>query len=622
MIKKNITKTFIVLLFTFINLYISLYNKNNFFNSEEIDLGILSSKLIFQDLTFFFSDKINLGILIPNGAGSFIHPLNIFLNINKEFYIIIYFFFHLCLQLFYFIKILKLLEKKNYLLFIFLFFLTYLPNLHYLSNWWFSVLFSYTMLMLNIYYIFKYFIKKKNKDFYKFSLTIIISLYMGHPGLVLQYCLGFFLIIFIIFFFNKNIKLIFLIKNFLIIFFSSIYYLVYLKINIAEGFENRIAHAGFSNLNYTAIIQTFENIHFETVYLYLVLIYFIPLISLIYFSLRRNYINIFFNLIILIIIYFNLSIMDFLNFKMHFLKYLYFIPGLIYYRDLIIILSIISLILLLKKTKINFLNYFIVTILIMPFFLIFFQTLIKTNLSDINFINNKKKIHINFQIKNLDLNRLYVDNDLREKILSGLLKNYNIYGVTDLTDIGFSVVNAPSKFNKLTNNLPIYLNNIQYFISLNKYFEPENKKYINLKLIQELKIENIYLYIFYNKKKLLSLNEGNFHILKNCLNKFFNENCFNNVNFDENVVIERNSNGNYNLINLSKHKIYLIFPFNFFDKWEIKNGKKTIINENLIIELEKEEKTIIFFYDHYKYLLLISFFSIIFLLFKINKKIK
>lgn len=633
MIKKKIniyTKKNFVILFILLNFFISFYTTNEFFNSEEIDLGILSSRLIFDNFPSFFSDKINLGIINPIGAGSFFHPLNIFLLINKDIYIFIYKFFHLCLQLYFFIKILKLLKVREFY-FILTFSLIYLPNFHYLTSWWLSCLFSYSMLFLNLYYIFKYFKKNCDKDLYKFSLTIIISFYFGHPGLVLQYSLVFFLIILFSFLLNKKIKLILLIKNFGLIFFSLFYYLIFLKLNIADGFEERIAHGPFSRYlyNISSINNSFKSIDFETFNIFLNLVYFVPAFALFYFLIKKNYKYVLLNIVILVVINLNLIIrVPYLLglgelVRIYLVKHLNFIPGLTYFRDIIIILSVCSLVILLKKNKSSYLNFLTILIFVFPFFLIFIDIFQNDKSNNFNFLNNKKNTFLNFYPEKKNLNRLYIDDALKKKISSGSLRNYNIYGFSDFIDFGFSVVNTPVKFNKTISNFPINLSGVEYFASLNKFFNIKNHEYKNFKLIHDIKLnENITIYIFKNTNFIfLSLDKINFDKLNKCFESQTKK-CFSSLHYNNSVNLLKIDNGEYRLINNSNSKTFFIFPFNFAKKWKITGAKRIILKNYLFVEIEKNSFARISFQNKQVYFLFFSFFSFFLLLYLINRKIR
>ena len=110
---KGLVIFFSILIFT---IPISLFG---IMDLEDYYYGFFSSYILSVNklnLFLFFSDSIGPGVNFPMGNGIFFNPLLVFAKNPKIFYFLIT-IFHLLLQIFYFIKINKLLKIKDYVIF-------------------------------------------------------------------------------------------------------------------------------------------------------------------------------------------------------------------------------------------------------------------------------------------------------------------------------------------------------------------------------------------------------------------------------------------------------------------------------------------------------------------------
>ena len=121
---------------------------------EDYDLGLFSSKVIFENLNLFifFYDLYGPGIKFPVGQGLFFHPFIIFTkNISLFFFLTI--FTHILIQINYFLKLLKQFKIKNNNFIIVILVIFSISNFNYIySDDWLSLFVTYTFLFVSFYY--------------------------------------------------------------------------------------------------------------------------------------------------------------------------------------------------------------------------------------------------------------------------------------------------------------------------------------------------------------------------------------------------------------------------------------------------------------------------------------
>ena len=118
---------------------------------EDYSNGSFSSYIISKNNLnpfIFFSDSLGVGINFPMASGIFFHPLLLFFDNTKLFYFLII-ILHLSLQVFYFIKINKLFNIKDYVIFFVPLIIFSNTNFnHHYSDDWITAIFSFSFVFV------------------------------------------------------------------------------------------------------------------------------------------------------------------------------------------------------------------------------------------------------------------------------------------------------------------------------------------------------------------------------------------------------------------------------------------------------------------------------------------
>ena len=166
---------FLILIFTIPIIIFGIMDledyKHGFFSSNLISINYLNPFI-------FFSDAVGPGINFPTGNGVHLNPLLLFAGNAKLFYFLIT-FFHLSLQSFYFIKINKLFNVKNYVIFFVPLIIFSNTNLNYhYSDDWITASSNFTFVFVVSYYFLKILKRNFHADYIKFSIFFFYFLKM------------------------------------------------------------------------------------------------------------------------------------------------------------------------------------------------------------------------------------------------------------------------------------------------------------------------------------------------------------------------------------------------------------------------------------------------------------
>tara|TARA_B100000902_G_scaffold399599_1_gene471266 strand:- start:2440 stop:4557 length:2118 start_codon:yes stop_codon:yes gene_type:complete len=539
---------------------------------EDYDLGLFSSKVIFENfnLFIFFYDLYGPGIKFPIGQGLFFHPLTIFINSVSLFFFIVI-FSHILIQINYFFKLLKQYKINNSKFVIITLVVFSISNFNYIySDDWLSLFVTYTFLFVSFYYWNKVIYKRTNIAFVQFILSISFMVLNGHSGLAFIYLA--FLILYFLFNFNYAI-----IKNkltylFLFLFLILVGEYAFWLIEDLISYETSEKNVQFSyqiKHYVVALLSPFFPAIGAWINEYIVL------------DIQTNRlptynINIIFSLFYSIYIFMIGKSKEFKNLNYIFIilfiislssntKYLYILPGVWQIRD---ILNLISFLFIAKFLVGNFFYIKLFKLIIFSYVIIFFlgniiiNTSANLNIKNYLFINHlefaKQIFHesnLKYQptnnyiinkyenskvrntIKNINTSSNFERIYLGDKFYSLLinkhspLREHGIYGPTDL-----------AKFNLI--NFNAFLKNSS-FESLAK---AERKLYSEIRPNEKDYNSQLFLNIFQIKFLLLSeeefnntLNKTNFKIVSEF---YFNNDLFKvlEINNSDDKIVLSNEN--------------------------------------------------------------------------------
>ena len=585
---------------------------------------------------------------MPMGNGVFFHPLLIFANNIKLFYFLIT-ICHLSLQSFYFIKINKLLNVKNYVVFFIP--LIIFSNTNFNSNYsddWITATSVFTFVFIITYYLLKIIKKNFLGDYVKFSIFFFLFVENGHIGYI------FFSSIFLIILFIFSTKKLEIIRDYkffiflliLVILLSEKFY-YYGNIFIEVNSLKEVKDSNFltPNPGFDKFIESlFPNEYYKSINRlpsnpYLIIL---SLIFIFFLKKKENFIKL--KYIFIVILFFNFSqTLELFSFIM---------SNSWWIRDFVLILSCLIC-----------LQYFnqldkILKIITIFFLLSYSAFYFAKNYSGImnnsnNFIVNKPKdlTMISF-FKNLKLkknfNRVYLSPDAYKLLDKNNSARRGIYTAKDLVQFNLSPFNLIFKNNLSTirfeqpPNLNYYysgiipqiedMNNL-FFLSLfqinysflsEKEFVLLNSK--NFDVIDILDLKDKKFYFIKNKITLLGVKdpeELNKKIDKcnnptlTCLNN--EKELFNRIN--GNFI--KNKNSSYQIENLENLDLHVILPFVFDKNWYCNNQRCRQIGNFLTYTKTNNKNIEIKYKDKIRFLLrlfsIITFVSLIIFLI-LNKK--
>lgn len=616
--------------------------KHGFFSSYLISINYLNPFI-------FFSDAVGPGINFPTGNGVHLNPLLLFASNAKLFYFLIT-FFHLSLQSFYFIKINKLFNVKNYVIFFVPLIIFSNTNLNYhYSDDWITASSNFTFVFVVSYYFLKILKRNFHADYIKFSIFFFLFFENGHIRFIFFYCI--FLILLFIFSENKmkiikSYKLYTFLIVLILLLLEKLYY--YGDIFLALKPYNDVINMGFTSGNpgFNEFFKSFYpfNGSFKAINRLSSNPYLIVLAFLFIFLLReeKKFVNLKYIFLIILICNFTvfLTIFDFI------------LSSAWWTRDFTLILS--SLICLqyfhqIKKVFRNFIIIFLFTYSMLYFGKNISGNMLNTN----NFILNKPTnlIMINF-FDNLNIennfNRVYLGPDAFKFLDGNNSAEYGIYDSKDLTK--FNLFPFNSTFKNVKNTILFKQRNQDY------YYSETTPQIDHLKNLFFLSIFNIdYSFISKNELNLLNdnyfeivdilnLHDRDFYFIKNKIDllgiinpeelirkinkcKYLIMECLNNekklfTKIDGNFIKEKNSLYKINLNN--NFDLYPVLPFVFDKNWTCNNKKCLSIGNFLTYSSNNSEIVEIKYHDKIRFILRVFSLSIfvslfLLLIFKCNK---
>jgi len=480
----------------------------------------------------FFIDFIGAGSTFPIAPQTpLYHPVSIiFQSVTKEF---LFFFviLHLLIQVFFFIKILKILNIKSNLYITSFAVIFLIPNINYLwTDDWFSIFFSYSIFFPIIYYSLKLF-KKDNLTFIQLTFWIAFGFVNSHLGHF------FFFFFFLIIFFFLNIK------NLKYIFGNKFFYFVLLLLILicTEKIYFIISHLLEAKKFNSEFIRSNQSGYILDIYVLSPILFFFELswslarfpfsgififistyLSLKFFFKKKSKDIFYLNVLFLILILFALSM------KIHLV--LPFISATWMVRDIINVIGLIIFFIYLKNF--NFKKKIILSINILLIFMftsvIFFKNFYNNELSKNNYLINKNIDQTFLNLKKIIdedrfYNRLYLSPGFMEAIKNKKFFKYKIYAANDLIKLNFSPFQIKGK-KIISDDLKIQKTNSSHTSMKPNYDEINSEIFLS---IFNLK----YLFIFKNELRFLN-NKDQFIEVK----KIYIDNS------DELILLKRKNN--------------------------------------------------------------------------------
>ncbi len=588
---KGLIIFFSILIFT---IPISLFG---IMDLEDYYYGFFSSYILSVNklnLFLFFSDSIGPGISFPMGNGIFFNPLLVFAKNPKIFYFLIT-IFHLLLQIFYFIKINKLLKIKHYVIFFvpLIIFSNTNFNSHYSDDWITATsVFSFTFPVS--YYFLKIIKKNFFKDYTKFLIFFFLFIENGHVGYNFFSCL----FLATLFIFSENKKkilksykpyLCFVILIFLLL--EKFYYLgsIFLYSNLQGEINssfytenpgiNELASSFFPSQYFRSINRLPSNPYLTILSLFLIL----------FFKRKKTFINL--TYIFLVVLIFNFTgILRLFSFIM---------SGAWWVRDFTLIISCLVCLQYFDKIK-SYLKVSLIILLLSYSLFYFGKNLSGISRNSNNFIVDKPQSlsMINFfkSLKvNKNFNRVYLSPEAYELLDRNNSAYYGIYTSKDLVKYNLIPFNVNFKNNISTiafkkQGISYYYSQIVpkledlknlFFLSLfniNFTFLSENELNLldsnNYKIMDKIEVQNKKFYFIENNISLLAIKdpEDLRQKVKKC-QKFIIE-CLNNEKnsfYKTNAKFIKKENSYYK-IELDKNStLYPVLPFIYDKNWRCNN---------------------------------------------------
>lgn len=605
----NNNKKFWILSTIFIILLISPVVYFGIKDQEAYQLHFFSLGFHLKDLKNFFIDYVDF-----YGPGTFLATLeedklsfpNIFF-FNVQLYYLFKLLFYIWIQTYFLNKIFILFKIKNKIFIIYSIFSIANFNYIYSDDW--HTIFSYSFFFPILYYLLKFYLKKKPLDFFCLIFFISYQMANGHFGnIILHYI---FLFIFILlqrdFFFIKKKYFYFGMVLFFFIIFYKIYSLTNQYLQFPENLSP-VTQAGYNFKDLFFSLERFNRSPFYGIINYVALYYSIKMI--IYKQSKKIlYLDIFF------IILFTTAFIPILeNF--------FFISSAWKNRDLFNVISIILVAQMFKENdNSNFKIIFHLLTIFFIFFMIFKNVYFNIDFSKNNFIANNvkdKKLltaleDISLNNKSSRLNKTYLSNDVYS-FMRGGFSNYGIYAVTDLIKYQLFPFNGWFKYSSKDNIWPsksqlhgeigsnyknfnneIYLD---FFLIDKLIFFKNEKNNINIKLkiLKEIKLELIGKTLIIAQREFTPLKyigekkENPCERIKN-INCILNENFFTN---ESNIKISSKKINTVDIHNNDSKSNYFIFPFTEPDNWNFKKNNANFttnkLNDFKIIKLNPNSK--------------------------------
>ena len=618
---------------------------------EDYNYGFFSSYIISDNNLnpfIFFSDSIGPGINFPMGNGVFFHPLLLFLKNVQLFYFLIT-ICHLSLQSFYFIKINKLLNVKNYVIFFIP--LIIFSNTNFNSNYsddWITASSNFTFVFIVSYYFLKILKKNLLVDYVKFTISFFLFFENGHMGYIFFTCI--FLITLFIFSENKMkikknrylyiflVLLIFLLME-KIYFFGNIHldisaHKLIIKLFTKTAGLNEFITSLFPQAPFYAINRLPSNPYLTILAFSFVL----------FFKKRENFINLKY-VFLLVIVYNFTNFLGLFNF---------ILSGSWWVRDFTLIVSCLICLQYFDRLK----NYLKISLLIVLFsYTLYFcaynlygimqstNNFIKDKPSDFTLITFFNNLNINE-----DFNRVYLSPDAYELLDKNNSAEYGIYTPKDLVKFNLSPFNTTFKNNvstilfqksndsyyyseitpridDLKNLFFLSIFNINYsFLSKDELNLLDKKNYV---IVDLLSFPGGEFYFIKNKINLLGIlkpkelnkriNECKFSIIK-CLN--YEKDSF--IKIDGSFIKEKNSR--YRMVLKNNSELYPVIPFVFDENWKCNGKNCSHIGNFLTYSKNNNEIVKIIYQDKIRFLLrflsLLTLSSLILFLFFRSNKVK
>jgi len=616
---------------------------------EDYIYGFFSSYIIADNNLnpfIFFSDSIGTGINFPMGTGVLFHPLLLFLKNVQLFYFLIT-IFHLSLQSFYFIKINKLLNIKNYVIFFIPLIIFSNTNFNsYYSDDWITASSNFTFAFIVTYYFLKILKKNLLTDYIKFTIFFFLFFENGHIGFIFFSCI-FFITLFI---FSEN-KMKIIKNHYLYIFFVLLIFLImekiyyygnmHLDINAHKSVIKLSTNTAGLNDFITSLfpVAPFNNINRLPSNPYLTILAFS---FVLFFKKRENFINLKY-VFLLVIVYNFTNFLGLFNF---------ILSGSWWVRDFTLIVSCLICLQYFDRLK----NYLKISLLIVLFsYTLYFcaynlygimqstNNFIKDKPSDFTLITFFNNLNINE-----NFNRVYLSPDAYELLDKNNSAEYGIYTPKDLVKFNLSPFNTTFKNNvstilfqksndsyyyseitpridDLKNLFFLSIFNINYsFLSKDELNLLDKKNYI---IVDLLSLPGGEFYFIKNKINLLGIlkpkelnmriNECKFSIIK-CLN--YEKDSF--IKIDGSFIKEKNSR--YRMVLKNNFELYPVIPFVFDKNWKCNGENCSHIGNFLTYSKNKNKIIKVIYQDKIRFLLrflsLLIFSSLLlFLLFRNNK---